>query len=310
MYVEYPHQVVYLNDIWRSPDGRSWTQVVSSAPWSGRYNHTVVVFRDTMWLFGGHALDATLSNDVWYSSDGTTWARAPSAPWPSRECHAAATLGDRMWLAGGYGSTFLNDVWYTDDGFTWTQATSNAGWQPRADHKLVDFDDKLWVIGGGPGDIWTSADGTNWQQSPDTLTWGNMSRHTALSFQGHLWVLGGGPFPGSGTADVWVRGEYTGLGSSPGVEPEPGPVRLQLGLQARTPTMSYSLSRSSQVQLEVFSTLGSKVAVLDQGLHQAGTYCRYWDWTDNRSITVPAGAYVVRLLADGRQATCKLVKPR
>lgn len=66
--------IIYLNDIWSSPDGVSWTEELTIAPWTARYNHQTVVFNDKMWLFGGQtgSTAATRVNDIWSSDDGTT----------------------------------------------------------------------------------------------------------------------------------------------------------------------------------------------------------------------------------------------
>ena len=36
----------YLEDVWSSEDGKTWTQVTDAAPWFGRRGHSVVTFND------------------------------------------------------------------------------------------------------------------------------------------------------------------------------------------------------------------------------------------------------------------------
>jgi hypothetical protein len=52
-----------LGDVWYSRDGRKWTQLKSRVSWKERHEHSVFVFRDKLWVAGGHA--RPLSNEVW-----------------------------------------------------------------------------------------------------------------------------------------------------------------------------------------------------------------------------------------------------
>ena len=98
-------------DVWYSTDGTSWTQA-SSAGWTGRYDHTSVVFDNKMWVMGGYD-GSNRFNDVWYSTDGTSWTQATSsAGWTGRQGHTSVVLDNKMWVMGGYdGSNRFNDVW-------------------------------------------------------------------------------------------------------------------------------------------------------------------------------------------------------
>ena len=89
------------NEVWKSTDGINWTLVNESAPWSGRYWHTVSWFDNKMWLMGGMAT-ATEMNDVWYSEDGIIWRELKSTTgnWPSSTRHAQST------------TVFDNSLWY------------------------------------------------------------------------------------------------------------------------------------------------------------------------------------------------------
>ena len=70
----------FVNDVWRSDDGVTWTQVTAAAPWPASDHPRVVVFRDALHVVGGqgHA-------QLWRSADGVTWTQlAEAAPWPAR----------------------------------------------------------------------------------------------------------------------------------------------------------------------------------------------------------------------------------
>ena len=50
-------------DAWFSRDGKEWTQLASKVVWKARHEHSAFVFRDKLWIAGGHA--KPLSNEVW-----------------------------------------------------------------------------------------------------------------------------------------------------------------------------------------------------------------------------------------------------
>lgn len=89
------------NEVWKTSDGVNWTLVNESAPWTGRYWHTVAWFDNKMWLMGGVAT-GTEMNDVWYSEDGITWKELKSTTgnWPAGTRHAQST------------TVFDNALWY------------------------------------------------------------------------------------------------------------------------------------------------------------------------------------------------------
>ena len=144
----------------------NWTQATSSAGWSGRYEHTSLVFDDKLWVIGGY--DGSREDDVWYryNYSGSNWRQATSsAGWSGRYEHTSLVFDDKLWVIGGDDGGRQDDVWYSNDGVNWTQATDNAGWSGRKGHTSIVFDDRLWVIGGYDGhqtnDIWYSSNTIN-----------------------------------------------------------------------------------------------------------------------------------------------------
>ena len=139
--------VTYLDDeaISASPaaensgsDGSTWVQATGDAAWSGRNEHTSVVFDNKLWVLGGYS--SGYKNDVWYSEDGVTWTQATSdAGWSGRDNYTSVVFDDKLWVIGGDPK---DDVWYSEDGENWTLATSSAGWSTRNRHSSVIFDNK------------------------------------------------------------------------------------------------------------------------------------------------------------------------
>ena len=91
-------------------------------------------------------------------------------------------------------------------------AVNSKSFSPRADHYVVKFLDKLWMIGGENGiqknDYWSSSDGVNWiQHTPINSNGGDIfparSGHQLVVFQGKLWLIGGYGRGSTYYNDVW-----------------------------------------------------------------------------------------------------------
>lgn len=169
----------FYRDIWTSPDGVHWEQVIPREPyWAPRgMIGGNVVFKDRIWVIGGGTYDTPetpvrkYSNDVWSSSDGTNWTcHLESAPWVPRAYHDVAVFDDRMWIVAGVGpeGTNRNDVWFSADGSTW-HSLPNTPWAPRHASGVLSYDNALWVIAGNnmKSDVWklVRADGNQGGQA-------------------------------------------------------------------------------------------------------------------------------------------------
>jgi hypothetical protein len=121
-----------------------------------------------------------------------------------------------MWLIGGIHCQTdqrYNDVWWSTDGVTWTQATANAAFPERRDHRVVAFNGRMWLMGGVTGqydstyldDVWSSADGVSWR-AENAAPFGPRRHLTPLVYNNRLYVLGGyfGTFnTNTWYSDVW-----------------------------------------------------------------------------------------------------------
>ena len=102
----------FNNDVWSSPDGVAWTQVLANAPWTPRQFHNTTVFDNKIWvLAGGDAESQGGLNDVWYSPNGVAWVQVLGTPWVAR--HAASTFvnNNYLWFTCGSDAQGYNDVW-------------------------------------------------------------------------------------------------------------------------------------------------------------------------------------------------------
>lgn len=197
-----------LNDVWYSSNGSSWKRATAEAAFSKRSGHTSLVYNNKMWVIGGN--DGAYKRDVWYSSDGISWTKATdAADFPVRSDHSSVAFddgsGEKMWVIAGAAPSYKNDVWYSTNGTNWTQATNNAGFWARFNHRSVVYSNRMWVIGGQDNrkDVWSSSDGVNWTQATAEAAFGVRYSHGCVVFSNKMWVISGVSTDGISKNDVW-----------------------------------------------------------------------------------------------------------
>lgn len=78
--------------------------------------------------------------------------------------------------------------------------------------------------------------------------------------------------------------------------PAPNPVRHETNLE-------FTLTRPSRVRLDVLDLAGRRVATPFEGTRSAGTHRLAWRTTDREGDPLAPGAYILRIVADGRSLT-------
>ena len=180
----------FKNDVWRSTDyGATWTEVNSSAGWSGRIPTSVAMPDGSIILMGGGDY-SNYNNDTWRSIDnGETWTLVnESAGWSARIGHSSVVMPDgSIILTGGIGNKgaandlVMNDVWRSiDNGATWMQVNASAGWSGRAFHTSVVMADGSIVLIGGRDDDMNSRNDV-WRSTDYGATWTMVSANAGLS---------------------------------------------------------------------------------------------------------------------------------
>ena len=86
----------YFNDVWRSKDGKHWTQVTAAAGWSPRPGHQCEVLFNTFVCFGGFGLSTDPMEPFKPSNPTDVWVSRDAAHW--REVHGT---GAPPWNASG-----------------------------------------------------------------------------------------------------------------------------------------------------------------------------------------------------------------
>lgn len=201
-----------------------WGLVTKTPGWQARDSQAEFVYRDRMWIIGGwfdshHAPP----RDAWSSTDGRTWQLvARAVPWIHSDLPMAVVFQDRMWVMGGWyngrlpGHSASNQVWSSVDGADWRQETAAAGWSPRLAAGLVEFNGRMWILGGIEdyyfgtpqnlkNDVWSSADGRTWRRETAAAGWAPRAYHQAVVLGERIYVLGGGNYVPNYQAynDVW-----------------------------------------------------------------------------------------------------------
>lgn len=210
-------------DVWSSPDGRSWSCVQPQAPWIHSDLPMATVFDGRMWMMGGwyngRLPGHSASNEVWHSTDGVEWTQATrGAGWSPRLAAGVVTFNGFMWILGGIENYYFgddrslrNDVWRSADGVSWECVCEKAAWSPRAYHRAVVHDGKMWLFGGGNyvpnhvahNDVWCSDDGVNWRCVADAAPWSPRLWFASVVHRDRMWVLGGWSQASDNFGDVW-----------------------------------------------------------------------------------------------------------
>lgn len=208
--------------IWSSTDGATWQQITASSSMV-KASKDVIKYKDKLWIIGGYNVNTKKNNaKVWSSSDGQNWQQiTASASFSPRSGHRLTVFKDKLWLIGGVNIdtsnqnnayTYKNDVWSSSDGVNWQQVTASASFKPRAEHELVVFNDKLWLIGGYNSnlggyqnnidkEIWSSSDGKNWSKKTE-VDFLDRSGYKTQVFRGKIYLVAGDKH-GLVVNDVW-----------------------------------------------------------------------------------------------------------
>ncbi|WP_422361006.1 Kelch repeat-containing protein [Reichenbachiella sp.] len=102
----------------------------------------------------------------------------------------------KIFVIGGVesGNKYSNKVWSTADGINWGEA-SIAAFSARYYHEVIEFNDKLWLIGGydgeGKNDVWSSTDGITWTLVTNSAPLAGRTGHKAAVFNNKMWVVAG-----------------------------------------------------------------------------------------------------------------------
>ena len=209
----------YRNDVWKSTDGKDWTQATgASNRFIARNSHGSAVLGNDIYVVNGQRDPATSAGsssiNIWKSADGgESWNRQTrnliglAGSSMGREWFGLEVLQDKLYLMGGYDGPLSSqrEVWEssfdTSGTFVWTRVSTVAAdkFDGRYRHSSAVLGGALYVIGGTYdntnvlNDIWESTDkGRSWNQvGVDNAQVLGRTRHTSVVFDNAIYVIGG-----------------------------------------------------------------------------------------------------------------------
>ena len=139
---------LYVYDI---PNDR-WRQKGGFLDFTPRIGHSMVVYNDNFYIYGGKEENGNPLNDFWKYAPATatgTWTRLTDPPFSGRFGHTAVVDGNKMRVIGGNdGTDDLQENWeYNFETATWTQK-ANVPVKLSESTAVIDEKDKIYVFGG------------------------------------------------------------------------------------------------------------------------------------------------------------------
>ncbi len=150
---------------------------------------------------------------------------ASSTPFLSRDSHASFVFQDRIWIIGGlngnglvspthqikyWQAPHLNYIWVSENGRDWKEIETENIWAPRRSMSIIEFKNKLWMLGGwstGGGysnELWNSEDGVDWTKTEIKFPFEPREGQIAGIFNEKLFIMGGVNYDRRKTFnDVW-----------------------------------------------------------------------------------------------------------
>ncbi|MEM9361773.1 MAG: hypothetical protein AAGA43_04010 [Bacteroidota bacterium] len=187
---------------YRTVEETALFDLAENPPFEARDNHGLVWFNNKLFLVGGgRSFGGSRYNDVWVSDRGINWTELDTGnKFTPRLWNATVVFDNKIWVIGGNTAytvgNELNDIWSSEDGDTWVQETGNAAFAARYGHRVVVFDNQLWLIGGRNAnndlnrtEVWKSNNGKDWTLVTDNANFGTGSAFDVVVFQGKMWKI-------------------------------------------------------------------------------------------------------------------------
>lgn len=98
----------HMNNVWRSADnGATWTQLTSSAAWSGKaYQSSAAIANGSIIVMGGVDSSDHYTNDVWYLETATSFAKNPTHTYSSNGNYKVSL---QAYNSDGYSNSIKTD---------------------------------------------------------------------------------------------------------------------------------------------------------------------------------------------------------
>ncbi len=320
------------------PVGTSWTGG-ASAP-ARLIDHAAGVFNDSLifCMGGGNWFSTVFPTNTVYFYDvyNDSWTTATSFPGIGRGCLAGGVIDTFAIVACGYDGSAMRIDYIVGTIDPANPATINWG-----SAQVIPGTDSLYRIPSGVdnwnqefwmtcGQKWTVQINETWSYSPYTDVWTNWNKPkpqvianvtpiviTKTAGNGDLGLFVAGGYYGGGPVsdhEVLHTGkDTTGIAEETDAEPA---AHFGFALQMPNPTrgyqsIAYTTTINGKVSVKVYDQTGRLVRTLvNRALEPAGTKTVYWNGKDDARHDVSNGIYFIKLEAEGKTATHKLILVR
>ncbi len=195
-----------IHDAWMSFDGVEWEElaVIGEPGFSDGFD--VAVFNNRIWATGTYYhSEGYHTSTISSSPDGVRWQyHTTDADFPPLERHQLVAFQDKLWLIGGSVAWSEEDsgpssqIWSSVDGDNWILEQETAAFGVRAGHKVIEFNNQLWLIGGYNNqydedliDVWVSDNGVDWERTGRLDFLFDSYAPTLAVHKEELWIVGG-----------------------------------------------------------------------------------------------------------------------
>lgn len=138
----------YGGGIWQSNDGRIWGHMGMSGG-SNDYTIRSVRYENGTWVAGSD------SNGLWWQEGGASWEQVSGVT--STYTFLKVYYANGLWVA----LSEEHGIWWSNDGKSWTQVTSYSGMSAYT-FLTVHYANGLWIAGSSEHGLWYSVDGKVW----------------------------------------------------------------------------------------------------------------------------------------------------
>jgi len=313
----------YIGDMWSySFAQHAWRPIAGPHPFTV-FEQAMAYdpFLEKLVLFGGsdrgyHDGDKTYVFDL----KSELWTDVAPVTTPAPRAGQTLTFDSARrvtWMFGGaINGQPTNELWqYDARANTWAQvAASGEGPSPRrfASMAYDSTHDVVLLWGGVTGSNAALTD--TWVLHPNSRSWEKLSPATApdplVNYAEDMdYDPANDVFVMNQSGKFWLF-RYAGEPVSVATTQAHG---VQLRLLSSNPArgqarMSFTLSRDADVRIDLVDSLGRRVATLVQGRYPAGEH--HVDWAGGTPRRSASGIYYVRLTAEGRVLTRRVVLVR
>ncbi|MCE5230585.1 hypothetical protein LLG95_13470 [bacterium] len=217
---------------WNSTNGTDWTEA-AAAPWPSTWGQSGVTAGTNFYIFAGGELTTgttTLASKIWRTANGSAWTQlgGDKELWNPRSLYRTLEYKGNLWLVGGISSANSTtsesaEAWranlvpspYGYNITGWIPVSRNAPWHGRWAHGLLNYNNKMWILGGcddahSYGDVWSSTNGSSWTLVTNNA-WPRRAYHAAAVYDNKMWVICGTGRPDLQTENSDVYWSTDGL---------------------------------------------------------------------------------------------------